>query len=103
LLRKDVAVPYGAIHWQTEQRTVATNEPAPGNAAGGTGSAMTPSNNATATKKIDPAETEAYQGYPDRAVIDMSQDQLKAAPEFKYAQNPETKAGNAAPMAPTKQ
>ena len=45
-------------------------------------------NNQPQGVKVSPAETEAYQGYPDRAVIDMSQDQLKAAPEFKYAQNP---------------
>src|SRR5947209_1264236 len=43
-------------------------------------------------KKVDPAATEAYNGYPDRAVIDMSQAQLKSAPEFKYASDPATSA-----------
>jgi sporulation protein YlmC with PRC-barrel domain len=103
---KNVALPYNSIHWQTEQRTVATNEPAPANGAGttnntGGGMATTPSNNAATATKVDPAATEAYQGYPDRAVVDLSQDQLKAAPEFKYAENPESKA--AASSAPVKQ
>jgi sporulation protein YlmC with PRC-barrel domain len=90
---KDVAVPYDAVHWQTEERTVATNEPPPGGTPGQTGAMNAPMDKAGATKKIDAAETEAYQGYPDRAVVDVSQDQLKAAPEFKYASNPETKVG----------
>lgn len=81
---KDVAVPYSDIHWQTEQRTVATNTTAPGGATGGTAQ-----NNPPAQKTVSPAKTEAYQGYPDRAMIDMSDAQLKAAPEFKYASNPE--------------
>jgi sporulation protein YlmC with PRC-barrel domain len=98
---KDIALPYSAVHWQTEERSVATNGQAPGAAPGG---AMTGDKPAAAppAKKIDAAETETYQGYPDRAVVDLSQDQLKAAPEFKYAQNPETKAaGDAAPATTT--
>jgi sporulation protein YlmC with PRC-barrel domain len=85
---KDVAVPYSDIHWQTEQRTAATN-PAPGATPGSTATGGMAANNAPAQKTVSPAKTEAYQGYPDRAVIDMSQAQLKAAPEFKYASNPE--------------
>lgn len=90
--KKDVALPYDAIHWQTEQRTVATNGVAPGAAPGTTNNSLagttTPTNNAAAQpqqKTVDPAKTEAYNGYPDRAVVDMSQQQLKDAPEFKYA------------------
>ena len=40
---------------------------------------------APAQKTVDAAATEAYNGYPDRAVIDVSGDTLKNAPEFKYA------------------
>jgi sporulation protein YlmC with PRC-barrel domain len=111
---KDVALPYDQIHWQTEQRTVATNGTAPGatgnamNNTAVTGNAATPggvtgtttANNANTTqpaggqtanngqmaqKTATPAQQEAYNGYPDRAVVDMSQQQLKDAPEFKYA------------------
>ena len=42
-------------------------------------------------KTVPPAETEAYQGYPDKAMLDMTQAQLKSAPEFHYAQNPSAK------------
>ena len=145
--QKDVAVPYSALHWQTEQRTVATSAGSPasgstmGGNAGGLGSTMSKDNapgtmngnppggpagtaangaapgtmgapttngtapgtmvangaaNQTQTATIPAAETEAYQGYPDRAVVDMSQDQLKSAPEFKYASNPAAKAMGAA-------
>jgi sporulation protein YlmC with PRC-barrel domain len=31
------------------------------------------------------AANDAYRGYPDHAVVDMSKDQLKALPEVKYA------------------
>jgi sporulation protein YlmC with PRC-barrel domain len=97
--KKDVAVPYGSIHWQTEQRSVATNEAPAANPAGNSG-AMTGTAEKPATKQIDPAAAEAYQGYPDRAVIDISQAQLKSAPEFKYAENPEQKMETTAPATP---
>ncbi len=83
---KDVGVPYSAIHWQTEQRKAPVTAPTPGGALG-----QTP-----ATKTIDPAATEAYQGYPDKAVLEMTQAQLKAAPEFKYAEDPAAQLSSAA-------
>lgn len=91
---KDIALPYDQVKWQTEQRTVATNGTAPGATPGAgdtatnTGGSMTGTTNnaaAPAQKTVSPAEQEAYNGYPDRAVIDISQDQLKNAPDFKYA------------------
>ncbi len=97
--KKDVAVPFNSLHWQTEQRSVAINEPPAANPAGNSGS-MTATNDKPATKRIDPAAAEAYQGYPDRAMIDATQAQLKSAPEFKYAENPEQKADAMAPAAP---
>ncbi len=39
-------------------------------------------------KETDPAATEASQGYPDRAILDVSLAQLKAAPDSQYAPNP---------------
>jgi len=96
---KDVAVPFSSLHWQTEKRSVATDEPPAANPAGKTG-AMTGSADKPAAKAVDPAATEAYQGYPDRAIIDVTQAQLKSAPEFKYAENPEQKMNATAPAAP---
>jgi PRC-barrel domain len=96
---KDVAVPYGSLHWQTEQRSVATSEPPAANPAGNSG-VLTGTAEKPVTKRIDPAEAEAYQGYPDRAIIDVTQAQLKSAPEFKYAENPEMKLDTTAPATP---
>jgi hypothetical protein len=97
--KKDVAVPFGSLKWQTEQRSVATNEPPAANPAGNSGP-LTGAADKPVTKQIDPAAAEAYQGYPDRAIIDVSQAQLKSAPEFKYAENPEQKMDATAPAAP---
>ena len=36
-------------------------------------------------KEVDPATAEASQGYPDKAILNVTLDQLKAAPDFKYA------------------
>jgi sporulation protein YlmC with PRC-barrel domain len=84
--KKDVALPYDAIQWQTEQRTVATNGTASGS-ANNTGTTTTTNGAATqpAQKTMSPSEEEAYNGYPDRAVVDFSGSTLKNAPEFKYA------------------
>ena len=39
-------------------------------------------------KETDPAATEASQGYPDKAILDVTLAQLKDAPDFQYAPNP---------------
>jgi hypothetical protein len=39
-------------------------------------------------KETDPAATEASQGYPDKAVLNVTLAELKAAPDFKYAPSP---------------
>jgi sporulation protein YlmC with PRC-barrel domain len=85
--KKDVAVPFSALQWQTEQRTVASNSAAPASGtANNTGSTTTTgAASAPAQKTVDPAATEAYNGYPDRVVINVAGDTLKNAPEFKYA------------------
>jgi sporulation protein YlmC with PRC-barrel domain len=84
--KKDVAVPFSAMQWRTEARKVpapAADQPpsSTGNpAAPGTTSAQQPPMTET-----DPATAEASQGYPDKAVLNVTLDQLKAAPDFKYA------------------
>lgn len=79
---KDVAVPFKAMQWQTEGRAAATNPPpstTTGTAAGNTTAAK------EAAAKTSPADVEASQGYPDRGVLAMTEDQLKKAPDFHYA------------------
>lgn len=87
---KDVGLPFGAFHWQTEGRAAPRTDQPPANGAPGNGvSNMTgaPSSPAPVTR-ADPAATEANQGYPDKATVDMTLAQLKSAPDFKYAPDP---------------
>jgi sporulation protein YlmC with PRC-barrel domain len=82
--KKDVAVPFSAMQWQTEARKMpaaADQPPSAGNPASpGTTTAQQPP-----MKEVDPATAAASQGYPDKAVLNVTLDQLKAAPDFKYA------------------
>ena len=90
---KVVGVPFKEMKWHTEGRTVQIST-APPPSGGGGNSAGT----GVATTKTDPAATEASQGYPDVAELDMTEAQLKQAPEFKYAPEPAT-PGESGPAA----
>jgi sporulation protein YlmC with PRC-barrel domain len=86
---KDVGVPFKAMQWRTEGRTVATNLPpaSPPSPAGG---------DATTGVKTDPKATEASQGYPDMGVLNMTKAQLQSAPDFHYIASPTADAGSSA-------
>lgn len=88
---KEVAVPFRAITWRTEGRRVPANTAPPPNAANPSsiGKEVT-------FKYTDPKATEASQGYPDAAKIDVSLDQLKSAPVFQYAPDPQVESENTA-------
>jgi hypothetical protein len=60
-------------------------------------------NSAPAMKKTDPAATEASQGYPDMAMLNMTKEQLQAAPDFKYAPTPGSEEAAAPAPASTPQ
>jgi hypothetical protein len=90
---KDVGVPFTALHWQTEGRAVPkTDQPPAGPMASTTGgptaSTTGGASSQTPAPRTDPAATEANQGYPDKAVLNMTLAQLKSAPDFKYAPDP---------------
>ena len=74
---KDVAVPFKMMQWRTEGRPVPVPVQTPN-----------PIGAAPATAKTDPAATEASQGYPDMAMLDMTKTQLQNAPDFHYAPEP---------------
>jgi len=78
---KAVGVPFKTMHWRTEARMV--TETAPMTAPPATGDTAGPP-----TVKTDPAATEASQGYPDVAILDMTKQQLQNAPDFHYAPAP---------------
>ncbi len=83
--KKDVAVPFSAVQWRTEPRKMpATDQPLANPAAPGSSGAQQP----PPMKETDPAATEASQGYPDEAILNVTLAELKAAPDFKYAPSP---------------
>jgi hypothetical protein len=76
--RKDVALPFSGLKWVSHeqyQTSARTDRPA------------APSTTGTAPDKRN---TDAYQGYPHHAVVSMTKDQLKNAPEFRYASQMDT-------------
>src|ERR1700735_4315875 len=76
--KTDVAVPFSAMQGRTEPRkTSSTDQPTPMTSTSG----QPP----PPMKETDPAATEASQGYPDKAVLNVTLAELKAAPDFKYA------------------
>jgi hypothetical protein len=87
---KDVGVPFTALHWQTEGRAAPRTDQPPASpmpSTTGGGNSSPPASSAPAPR-ADPAATEANQGYPDKAVLNMTLAQLKSAPDFKYAPDP---------------
>jgi sporulation protein YlmC with PRC-barrel domain len=84
--KKDVAVPFSAMQWRTEARNVAA--PAADQPPSSTGNPAAPGTTIAQQppmKETDPATAEASQGYPDKAILNVTLDELKAAPDFKYA------------------
>ena len=69
---KDVAVPFKSLQWRMDRTSSASDERPSTTGSGGVSLPAQP-----------PATPE--QGYPHDAVLSMTQDQLKAAPEFKYS------------------
>ena len=88
--KKEVAVPFSAMQWRTESRKVPATDQPPANTTvpSGTGT----SGQQPPMKETDPAATEASQGYPDKAILNVTLAELKAAPDFKYAQSPVSEA-----------
>jgi sporulation protein YlmC with PRC-barrel domain len=77
---KNVALPFEQVKWtDTARQTAANTNPPP--AATGTTTTMAP---APAPDTTGAVAMETHRDYPDHGVVDMSKDQLKNAPEFKY-------------------
>ncbi len=99
---KEVGVPFTALQWQTEPRKIPATDQPPANPIGATGGGGSPTASQTTSqppmKQIDPAATEASQGYPDKAILKVTLAELKSAPDFKYAPSPlaETESGSPA-------
>jgi sporulation protein YlmC with PRC-barrel domain len=83
--KKDVAVPFSAMQWRTEAKKAPTAEPSPPSSAGNPAAPGASTAQEAPVKETDPATVEASQGYPDKAILNVTLDQLKAAPDFKYA------------------
>jgi len=82
--KKDVAVPFKEMQWRTEGRVVPATNPPPANSLASTDKPTAP----PPSRVTDPAATEASQGYPDKAMLNVTMAQLQAAPDFQYAPSP---------------
>jgi sporulation protein YlmC with PRC-barrel domain len=90
--KKDVALPFKSLKWvshEDAQTTTSKSDRPPATRPGTTGTAAP-----------DTRNTDAYQGYPHHAVVSMSKDELKSAPEFRYASQMETSPAPAREPAP---
>jgi sporulation protein YlmC with PRC-barrel domain len=83
--KKDVAVPFSAMQWRTDARKAPAAADQPPSSTGNPAAPGTTSAQQPPMKQVDPATAEASQGYPDKAVLNVTLDELKAAPDFKYA------------------
>jgi sporulation protein YlmC with PRC-barrel domain len=84
---KNVAVPFGEIKWTYEPLRAATNANPPATANPPANSMATNNGVAPANPPVDTTGTVAdntKKDYPDHGLINMSKDQLKNAPEFKF-------------------
>lgn len=78
--KKDIAVPFDKVNWSTQGRTIAEGT--------NTASAVNPGDSATMNQgNSGAAATAAAQGYPDRAILQISKSDFDSAPAFTYAQN----------------
>jgi len=84
-------VPFNEIKWTEQPRnattTASTNTGAAGSTAGGTANTApgsTTGTTASTNAGNRMAASDANRTYPDHGVLNMTKDQLKAAPEFKY-------------------
>jgi hypothetical protein len=91
--KKDVALPFSALKWISHEEASKTARPG----------AARPATSGTppADARADTKSTDAYQGYPHHAVISMTKEELKNAPEFRYASQADTPA--TAPSRPARE
>ncbi|WP_336489614.1 PRC-barrel domain-containing protein [Methylobacterium nigriterrae] len=71
----DVAVPFNQIKFTNESRREAKKDDAK----------KSPADTTASTSTSNTAATDANRAAPDHAVLNATKDQLKAAPQFKYA------------------
>ena len=89
---KDVAIPFQSVQWGSQDKAMTTSATAPAENPGRTGNmAQTTTNSANnaargATRETTSmATSNTMNDYPARAMVNMTKDQLKNAPAFKYA------------------
>ena len=79
----DVAVPFNQVKWSDEPRDHNAAR-APNQTAATTNHDASTTTNQNAAATANNGNREAYRGYPDHAVLNMTKDQLKALPQVQY-------------------
>lgn len=103
-----VAIPWDQVKWIDEPARTASTTDTTRTTATGSGSSTAPATSTTTERTTDGNQTtttttttdhnagttttadrgssrDAYRGYPDHALVNMTKDQLKALPEVRYA------------------
>ena len=78
----NVAVPFEQIRWSSEPVRSARTSPPPSSTTSPGG--MPDRSDVTGAIRSTTGDV-ATRGYPDHALLNMTKEQLRAAPEFKYA------------------
>lgn len=96
---KDVAVPFSAVQWKDQPApSTASSNTSGARTTTGSGSAMSPgASSPAATTTSAPKILD----YPDHGVLSMTKDQLKDAPEFKYASDMSKSTASSTTATPT--
>ena len=80
---RNVAVPFDQVRWSNEPIRSVSSTPAP--SGGGTGARLDAPDRSDVTGSVRSTTGEmAMRGYPDHAVVNMTREQVRAAPQFKY-------------------
>lgn len=82
-----VAIPFERLQWSNEPVRSASAARSGSGAMAPSGSGSTTTTGSAATGSSAPSTTNASsdQWYPDHAILNVSKDELKALPEFKYS------------------
>jgi cytoskeletal protein RodZ len=93
---KDVAVAFNAIQWKDTPPPSKTSSASSSSTTGSSSSMARPAGTTTTTSSAP-----KVMDYPDHGELSMTKEQLKAAPEFKYASDTSTtRSDNARPATP---
>ncbi len=81
-----VAIPFEKLQWSNEPvRSASASKSTTGSGMAPSGSSSTTTGSATTGSASSSTNASGDQWYPDHAILNVSKDELKSMPEFKYS------------------